>query len=136
MGAQQRRRQTVKQPRCGKERQDKVQRSKKPRQHFPDEASYLHKEVGMSAIHQSGPTSRIILGIDPGVAIVGYAVVEARGDALRLIACDVIRTPTGLPLAPRLQLIHHQLGELVTRYGAEEAAIEELFFGRNVSTVM
>jgi hypothetical protein len=44
----------------------------------------------MSVIHQPDSTTRIILGIDPGVAIVGYAVVEARGDAPRMIACDVI----------------------------------------------
>ena len=81
-------------------------------------------------------TSRNILGIDPGVAIVGYAVVEARGDALRMIACDVIRTPAGLPLAHRLQHIYHQLGEVLTSYHPQEAAIEELFFGRNVSTAI
>ena len=90
----------------------------------------------MSVIHQPNSTTRIILGIDPGVAIVGYAVVEARGDALRMIACDVIRTPAGLPLAPRLQLIYHQLGELVSSYRPQEAAIEELFFGKNVSTAI
>ena len=90
----------------------------------------------MSAIHQPDPTSRIILGIDPGVAIVGYAVVEAQGDALRMIACDVIRTPAGLPLAPRLQQIYQQLGELVSSYRPQEAAMEELFFGRNVSTAI
>jgi crossover junction endodeoxyribonuclease RuvC len=90
----------------------------------------------MSAIHQPGTTSRIILGLDPGVAIVGYAVVEARGDVLRMIACDVIRTPAGIPLAPRLQQIYHQLGELVTSYRPQEAAMEELFFGKNVSTAM
>lgn len=83
-----------------------------------------------------GPTSRIILGIDPGVAIVGYAVVEARGDALKMIACDVIRTPAGIPLAHRLQRIYQQLGELLTRYRPQEAAMEELFFGRNVSTAI
>ena len=83
-----------------------------------------------------GSTSRIILGIDPGVAIVGYAVVEARGDALRMIACDVIRTPTGLPLAYRLQHIYHQLGEVLTSYHPQEAAMEELFFVRNVSTAI
>jgi len=90
----------------------------------------------MSDIHQPGQTNRIILGIDPGVAIVGYAVLEARGDALRMIACDVIRTPAGLPLAPRLQLIYHQLGELVSSYRPQEAAMEALFFGRNVSTAI
>src|SRR6266567_4610007 len=93
--------------------QGKTQRSRKPRQGNADEASCLHKEVFMSTVYQSNPTSRIILGIDPGVAIVGYAVVEARGDALRMIACDAIRTPAGLPLVPRLQQIYQQLGELV-----------------------
>ncbi len=83
-----------------------------------------------------GSTSRIILGIDPGVAIVGYAVVEAQGDALRMIVCDVIRTPAGVPLAHRLQHVYHQLGELVTSYHPQEAAMEELFFGRNVSTAI
>ena len=90
----------------------------------------------MSVIHQPGPTSRIILGIDPGVAIVGYAVLEAQGDALRMIACDVIRTPAGLPLAPRLQQIYQQLGGIVSSYRPEEAAIEELFFGKNASTAI
>jgi len=71
---------------------------RKPRQGNADEASYLNKEICMSAIHQPDPTSRIILGIDSGVAIVGYAVVEARGDALRMIACDVIRFLTIPPL--------------------------------------
>ncbi len=90
----------------------------------------------MSVIHQPDSTTRIILGIDPGVAIVGYAVVEARDDELRMIACDVIRTPAGLPLAPRLQLIYHQLGGLVSSYRPQEAAMEELFFGKNVSTAI
>ncbi len=81
-------------------------------------------------------TSRIILGIDPGVALVGYAVVEARGDELRMIACDVIRTPARIPLAPRLQQIYHHLNALLSNYRPQEAAMEELFFGRNVSTAI
>src|SRR5713101_1243470 len=78
-----------------REHQDKAQRLRKPRQGNADEASCLHKEINMSAIHQPGTTNRIIMGIDPGVAIVGYAVVEAQGDALRMIVCDVIRSPAG-----------------------------------------
>src|SRR5260370_42529282 len=121
MDARQRRGQTVKLRRYGRERQDNAQRVWKPRQGNADEAFYLNKEIGMSAIHQPDPTSRIILGIDPGVAIVGYAVVEEQGDALRMIACDVIRTPAGLPLAPRLQQIYQQLGELLNSYRPQEA---------------
>ncbi|HEY6409023.1 MAG TPA: crossover junction endodeoxyribonuclease RuvC, partial [Ktedonobacteraceae bacterium] len=49
---------------------------------------------------------RIVLGIDPGLAIVGYAVVAARGDDLNMIVCDVITTPVGMPLAERFQHIY------------------------------
>src|SRR5260370_16946542 len=113
MDARQRRGQTVKLRRYGRERQDNAQRVWKPRQGNADEAFYLNKEIGMSAIHQPDPTSRIILGIDPGVAIVGYAVVEAQGDALRMIACDFIRTPPALPLPPHFQQIYQHLVEFL-----------------------
>ncbi len=52
------------------------------------------------------PAPRIALGIDPGTAIVGYAVVAAQGSELSMIACDVITTPAGMPLAQRLQHIY------------------------------
>ncbi len=82
------------------------------------------------------PCSRLILGIDPGVAIVGYAVLaEEKGD-LRAVVCDVIRTPAGLPLPRRLQLIYEHLGALVATYRPQEAAMEALFFGKNASTAM
>ena len=117
----------------------KLKDEKKPRQGDPDEAFCAQKEISMLLNHRPivvSSANRIILGIDPGVAIVGYAVVEAQGDALRMIACDVIRTPTGHPLAHRLQLIYQQLAELVSSYHPQEAALEELFFGRNVSTAI
>ncbi len=82
------------------------------------------------------PSPRIVLGIDPGTAIVGYAVVAARGDNLSLIACDVITTPAGMPLAERLQQIYQQLGEIITAHSPQEAAIEELFFAKNARTAM
>jgi crossover junction endodeoxyribonuclease RuvC len=78
--------------------------------------------------------SRIALGIDPGTAIVGYAVVAARGDDLSMIACDVIITSASLPLAQRLQHIYRCLGEIITTYRPHEAAIEELFFAKNART--
>ncbi len=82
------------------------------------------------------PCSRLILGIDPGVAIVGFAVLaEEKGD-LRAVVCDVIRTPAGLSLPRRLQQIYEQLGALVATYRPQEAAMEALFFGKNVSTAM
>src|SRR6266568_1655039 len=80
------------------------------------------------------PSPRIALGIDPGTAIVGYAVVAARGDELSMIVCDVITTPAGMPLAERLQQIYAGLVEIVGMYAPQEAAMEELFFAKNTRT--
>ncbi len=79
---------------------------------------------------------RITLGIDPGTAIVGYAVVAARGDELSLIVCDVITTPARMPFAERLQHIYRQLIQIIDTYHPLEAAMEELFFAKNARTAM
>ncbi len=88
-----------------------------------------------------GPSStttsaRVALGIDPGTAIVGYAVVAARGSELSMVACDVITTPASMPLPERLQHIYHRLGEIVSMYHPGEAAMEELFFAKNARTAL
>jgi crossover junction endodeoxyribonuclease RuvC len=88
-----------------------------------------------------GPSSatispRVALGIDPGTAIVGYAVVEARGSELRMIACDVITTPAGMPMPERLQHIYQGLSEIISTYRPNEAAMEELFFAKNARTAL
>ena len=77
---------------------------------------------------------RIILGIDPGVAMVGYAIIMAQGDNLQLLACDAITTRAGVALPLRLREIYHLLSELIATYRPHEVAMEELFFGRNTST--
>ena len=82
------------------------------------------------------PNARIALGIDPGTAIVGYAVVMARGSELSMLACDVITTPAKTPLSQRLQLIYEGLSKLVAIYKPHEAAMEELFFAKNARTAM
>src|SRR5579884_615545 len=87
-----------------------------------------------SSAPSSGP--RIALGIDPGTAILGYAVVAARGSELSMIACDVVTTPAGMPLAQRLQHIYTRLSEIVATYKPNEAAMEELFFAKNARTAL
>src|SRR5260370_17534045 len=82
------------------------------------------------------PPPRLTLGIDPGTAIVGYAVVAARGSELSMVACDVITTPAGMPLPERLQNIFHRLSEIVSTYHPNEAAMEELFFAKNARTAL
>jgi crossover junction endodeoxyribonuclease RuvC len=80
--------------------------------------------------------TRVVLGIDPGTAIVGYAVVIARGGDLQLRVCDVITTPATMPLSQRLQIIYEGLSAIIATYRPQEAAIEELFFAKNARTAM
>ncbi len=79
---------------------------------------------------------RIALGIDPGTAIVGYAVVEARGSELKMIACDVITTAATMPMPERLQHIYQRLSDVITSYRPHESAMEELFFAKNARTAL
>jgi crossover junction endodeoxyribonuclease RuvC len=79
---------------------------------------------------------RIIVGIDPGVAIVGYAFVRELRGVLTLLACDVIRTPSKMPLEDRLLSIYKQMDTLLTVHHPTDAAMETLFFGKNKKTAM
>jgi len=77
-----------------------------------------------------------VLGIDPGIAITGYAVIEEEGGALRAIAIGTIVTPAEAPLPARLQCIYAELRAAVTAHHPEAAAVEQLFFSKNVRTAM
>ena len=79
---------------------------------------------------------RLIVGIDPGFGRMGYAILAAAGNDLRLLACDAIMTPAALSYPRRLQQIYEQLGEIIAQYQPGEAAIEALFFGKNVTTAI
>lgn len=79
---------------------------------------------------------RLILGIDPGFGRMGYAVLSAQGMDLHLLACDAITTPAALSYPQRLQRVYEELGEVIDRYQPAEAAIEALFFGKNVTTAI
>jgi Holliday junction DNA helicase RuvA subunit/crossover junction endodeoxyribonuclease RuvC len=75
-----------------------------------------------------------ILGIDPGIAIVGFGVIDTDRGQQRMIQYGAITTPAGLPLATRLVQIGADLEELITRFQPDEIAIEELFFSKNITT--
>jgi crossover junction endodeoxyribonuclease RuvC len=77
-----------------------------------------------------------VLGIDPGTAITGYGLVREDSDGLALVDCGVITTPSGQPLAARLQTIYQGLADLIREHQPEVAAVEELFFSRNVRTAL
>jgi crossover junction endodeoxyribonuclease RuvC len=76
------------------------------------------------------------IGIDPGTATTGYGVVEEVRGELKPLAFGVVKTPADQPLPARLQLIYRAVTELVAEWEPAVAAVEELFFSRNVRTAM
>lgn len=76
------------------------------------------------------------LGIDPGTAIMGWGVVDEQGGVLTLVGCGALTTPAGMPQQERLLLLYDGLSELLRLHKPEAAAIEELFFGKNVNTAI
>lgn len=78
----------------------------------------------------------IILGIDPGLALMGYGVISYLGDTASLIECGTIVTAAGIPLPRRLSIIHSNMGSLIQKHNPDAIAFEELFAGKNVTTVI
>ena len=78
----------------------------------------------------------LVLGIDPGTAITGYGLVWGEGDDLRLVDYGVITTPSDESHPRRLQEIYRQLTALVQERQPAAAAVEKLFFSRNVRTAL
>ena len=76
----------------------------------------------------------IILGIDPGLAIVGWGVIEADRGRFRPIACGDVNTPAHTSVESRLESIYRDLNRIIEKYKPEEVAIEELFFTNNITT--
>lgn len=75
-----------------------------------------------------------ILGLDPGIAIVGFGLIEARQGRFRYENCGAIRTEAGLPLSQRLETIYDDLAQLLDALQPDAVAIEELFFNTNITT--
>lgn len=76
----------------------------------------------------------IILGIDPGIAIVGYGIIEYKNSRFRTLAFGAIQTPAHTPVESRLLQIHKELSELIDLYHPDAMAVEELFFNTNATT--
>ncbi len=78
----------------------------------------------------------IILGLDPGLATTGYGLVKKTGSKIEPIAFGCIKTPPKMPNAERLDLIHRDLQKIIKKFKPERAAIEQLFFCKNVKTAI
>ncbi len=75
-----------------------------------------------------------ILGIDPGVAITGYAVIEEVGGEFKCLVSGCIRTAADLLPERRLQAIHNQIVDLIRDHNPQALAVEKIFFSKNVRT--
>ena len=75
-----------------------------------------------------------ILGIDPGIAIVGFGVIDCQGSRLQMVQYGAVNTAAGLPLATRLVQIERDIEDLINLFEPDEIAVEELFFTKNITT--
>lgn len=76
----------------------------------------------------------IILVIDPGIAIVGWGVIDYNLTKFNTLAYGSIQTPKEMKTEQRLAEIYKSLGEIIDRYHPECMAVEELFFNTNITT--
>jgi crossover junction endodeoxyribonuclease RuvC len=77
-----------------------------------------------------------ILGIDPGYAIMGYGVLDYNGNKFKTVEYGSVETEAGIAMPKRLEMLYDGLSDIIKRLEPEEAAIEELFFNRNVTTAI
>ena len=75
-----------------------------------------------------------ILGIDPGIATIGFGVIDSERGKQQLVQCGVITTPAHTSLASRLAQIYDDMRELIGMFKPDAVSIEELFFNTNITT--
>lgn len=77
---------------------------------------------------------RRILGVDPGTGILGFGVIDGKGQRCRLVTGGVIKTPVKTPTADRLMEIYKGLNEIIDETKPQVMAVERLFFNQNITT--
>ncbi|HSK68026.1 MAG TPA: crossover junction endodeoxyribonuclease RuvC [Candidatus Limnocylindria bacterium] len=78
----------------------------------------------------------LVMGIDPGLATMGWGVVRSGRDKPGFVACGVITTPPDMPLPQRLVRIDEGVESLLAMFAPDEIAFEQLFFAKNVTTAL
>lgn len=78
----------------------------------------------------------IILGIDPGTLLMGYAVIEVYGNTARVQVMDVLKLAHKKDIYERLEMIHTKVSELIQLHTPHYFAIEAPFFGKNVQSML
>ena len=85
---------------------------------------------------QGGLNAIVVLGIDPGYALMGWGVVESEGSRMKLLGYGCVETKAGVPMQHRLRTLQLSIRDLVNIYQPDDVAFEELFFARNVTTAL
>ncbi|HEY6977146.1 MAG TPA: crossover junction endodeoxyribonuclease RuvC [Chitinophagaceae bacterium] len=80
--------------------------------------------------------NKIILGIDPGTVVMGYAVIEVCSDNITIIAMDILKLGSTKDIYERLEKIHSKVNALITLHNPHTFAIEAPFFGKNVQSML
>ena len=93
----------------------------------------LHWALSYGKIRFGVDTMRI-LGIDPGVATIGFGVVDSEKNRQSLIKCGVITTPAHTSLSSRLEQIFRDMADLLDLFKPDAVSVEELFFNTNITT--
>ena len=76
----------------------------------------------------------VILGIDPGLAIIGWGVIRYDGFRFHTLGYGSIQTPAGVETEKRLSMIYDGMHQIIDKYRPDEMAVEELFFNTNITT--
>ena len=78
----------------------------------------------------------LILGIDPGYAIVGWGVLEYQNNRFRTVDYGAITTPAGMDFPRRLEIIYREMEGILARYKVEAMSLEKLYFQNNKTTAI
>ncbi len=77
-----------------------------------------------------------IIGIDPGMAITGYGIVEGNNNGINVVDYGCIKTDSGLEISKRIKIIYNDLRDIIVEFKPEKAVIEKLYFNKNVKTAI
>lgn len=77
-----------------------------------------------------------VLGIDPGIAITGYGILQKKDNNVKMMKCGSIITDTSMDTSERLLIIYNSLTDVIKDFKPDRVAIEELFFNKNAKTVI
>src|SRR3954452_9545123 len=80
--------------------------------------------------------NKIILGIDPGTTVMGYAIIEVCGDNVVILVMDILKLRSAKDIYERLEMIHSKVNGLITFHRPHAFAIEAPFFGKNVQSML